>query len=87
MSELKPCPFCGREVHIKSYDADVDICWIQHVEKEPICYLWFAKGYTGRQADLIELWNRRAYENADEGKTDKGGLGDDLQEDPCGVCG
>ena len=60
--ELKPCPFCGREVRIKRYveEIDYDICWIEHVDAEPICFLRFARGYVGKQSDLIVLWNRRA---------------------------
>ena len=61
-TELKPCPFCGREVRIKRYveEIDYDICWIEHVDAEPICFLSSARGYVGKQSDLIELWNRRA---------------------------
>lgn len=59
---LKPCPFCGRKVCIKRYveEIDYDICWIEHVEALPICFLHSACGYVGKQSDLIELWNRRA---------------------------
>ena len=63
MERLKPCPFCGREVRIDRYGDEIgcrDICWIEHVEKEPICFLFSARGYVGKQKDLIELWNRRA---------------------------
>ena len=61
-TELKPCPFCGRDVCIKRYveEVDYDICWIDHIEREPICFLWSARDYVGKQSDLIELWNRRA---------------------------
>ena len=61
MDELKPCPFCGSEVRINWYDDGCDIFyWIEHIEKEPICFLFNARGYTGKQSDLLELWNRRA---------------------------
>ena len=65
--KLKPCPFCGRDVRIDRYDEEIgcDICWIKHIEKEPICFLFSARGYVGKQSDLIELWNRRA--NDDQG--------------------
>ena len=61
MSGLKFCPFCGREVRIKRYveEIDYDICWIEHVEVEPPCFLSRVSGYVGKQEDLIELWNRR----------------------------
>ena len=60
--ELRPCSFCGREVRIKRFveEIDYDICWIEHVYAEPICFLSSARGYVGKQSDLIELWNRRA---------------------------
>lgn len=61
---LKPCPFCGREVRIERY-VEYDICWIEHIEKEPICFLFSERGYCGKQSDLLELWNRRA--NDDKG--------------------
>ena len=69
MQDLKPCPFCGRDVCIKRYVAEVDydICWIDHIEREPPCFLMSARGYVGKQSDLIELWNKRAGEQ--DGKT------------------
>lgn len=61
MTDLRPCPFCGREVRVVRFveEIDYDICWIEHIEKEPICFLHSARGYIGKQKDLIELWNRR----------------------------
>ena len=70
---LEPCPFCGMEVRIKRYveEIDYDICWIEHVDAEPICFLSSARGYVGKQSDLIELWNRRANdEERDKGTAD-----------------
>ena len=60
--KLKPCPFCGREVKINGYfeETDYEICWIEHIEKEPLCFMHTARGYVGKQVDLIELWNRRS---------------------------
>ena len=59
--KLKPCPFCGREVEIRQYVAEVDydVCWIDHKEREPLCFLTSARGYVGKKKDLIELWNNR----------------------------
>ena len=59
--KLKPCPFCGRDVVIKQYveGLDYDIYWIDHIDREPICFLWQCSGYVGKEKDLIELWNRR----------------------------
>ena len=61
MDKLKPCPFCGREVRAERYveEVDYDICWIEHIANEPICFLHSARGYVGKKSDLIELWNRR----------------------------
>ena len=61
MDKLKPCPFCGREVRVERYveEVDYDICWIEHIANEPICFLHSARGYVGKKSDLIELWNRR----------------------------
>ena len=59
--KLKPCPFCGREVRVERYveEVDYDICWIEHIANEPICFIHSARGYVGKKSDLIELWNRR----------------------------
>jgi hypothetical protein len=48
-------------VRVERYVEEVnyDICWIEHIEKEPICFLHSARGYVGKKSDLIELWNRR----------------------------
>ena len=61
MDKLKSCPFCGREVRVERYveEVDYDICWIEHIANEPICFLHSARGYVGKKSDLIELWNRR----------------------------
>lgn len=61
MDKLKHCPFCGGEVCVKRYveEIDYDICWIEHVNKLQICFLHSARGYVGKQSDLIALWNQR----------------------------
>ena len=62
MSELKPCPFCGREVrlvNVSEVGFKCDIWVIVHEEKEPICFLWHSKGYMGKKKDIIKLWNQR----------------------------
>lgn len=59
MCNLKPCPFCGREVEIRQVAQQHDIYVIKHKELEPICYLWHNNGYQGKESDLVELWNRR----------------------------
>jgi hypothetical protein len=61
MINLKPCPFCGREVKLVQF-APVfryDIWAIVHKEKEPICFLWHSNGYEGKKEDVIKLWNQR----------------------------
>lgn len=63
MDELKPCPFCGREVKLMNVvqeGLNFEIWVIEHLEREPICFLWHARGYEGTREDIIELWNRRA---------------------------
>ena len=62
MDDLKPCPFCGREVTLVQF-APVfrhDIWVIVHKEKEPICFLWHSNGYEGKnKEDVKKLWNQR----------------------------
>ena len=60
--ELKPCPFCGREVrlvNVSEVGFKCDIWVIVHEEKEPICFLWHNKGYEGKKKDIVKLWNQR----------------------------
>lgn len=59
MTDLKPCPFCGRKdsVSINHYKSDGE--WFSYVE----CKECVASGPVGRQTiDAIEAWNRRAGE-------------------------
>lgn len=58
LEELKPCPFCGREVELKHIEP-FDFWCIDHKEREPLCYLWHQNGYQGKKEDLIALWNER----------------------------
>ena len=62
MTELKPCPFCGRVPHL-----DIEEIFCDCGAKMPIpiyAYGWVRQGklpsYTEAKAEMIEAWNRRA---------------------------
>ena len=51
MAELKPCPFCGRE--LLSIEGWKDLFWIE-------CFNCQTEGPSGEtKAEAIEAWNRR----------------------------
>lgn len=64
MSNLKPCPFCGGEVWIDSYESDLlgRHYYIRHVAEEIAvdkgCPM--AAGGESSMTEAIEAWNRRA---------------------------
>ena len=49
MSELKPCPFCGKEVEIIEEGDWVEVCCED-------CGIAMSRG---SYAELIEAWNKR----------------------------
>lgn len=74
MIELKPCPFCGREVQISMSGNGYDFWWmITHGKYEYKCRVFleserFCGVGTGEKKALIERWNMRA--NDDTGRSD-----------------
>lgn len=53
MSDLKPCPFCGREAHLSNW-TDQAYVWCECGVKTEV-YL-----HSGCVDKAIEAWNRRA---------------------------
>lgn len=49
-SELKPCPFCGKDIYAHDYNA---------FDSAVVCEFCFAKGPTGITKDAIAAWNTR----------------------------
>ena len=76
MAELKPCPFCGREVKIVEYTVDepFTFCDCGFEIRCPNCDIRLrehTRCLTGiehmkAKNSLIERWNRRAYEKGPE---------------------
>ena len=56
MSELKPCPFCGNEVHITLEQG----MWFIECENEGCGVLMGFEAKTVSRAEVIAAWNRRA---------------------------
>lgn len=57
MSELKPCPFCGRTdtLHFDRYQSDGE--WWGYIE----CTECIMTGPVGKlKIDAVDAWNRRA---------------------------
>jgi len=60
MSELKPCPFCGGEAHLRIYangEANIDV---DHLDG---CWLPEFENYYDFEGDdvqaVVKAWNRR----------------------------
>jgi hypothetical protein len=49
--ELKPCPFCAKDMYAHDYNA---------FDSAVVCEYCFAKGPTGIKKDAIAAWNTRA---------------------------
>lgn len=59
MSDLKPCPFCGRKEYLQVSKYESDGVWWHYVE----CTECMANGPVGRKTqDATDAWNERAKE-------------------------
>ena len=59
MTELKPCPFCGKSVELKHYQVNNDDWWyIACKECEIAVDPWTWGNYQSKEM-AIEKWNRR----------------------------
>lgn len=67
MSELKPCPFCGREAEEDSYKNNNHIPCNEGWIGCRCCrvFMNYTHGDRGRKL-AVEAWNRRAERNEDE---------------------
>ena len=61
MEQLKPCPFCGRKMMLRTVkDPDMDIQVIGHDDyAQIICPLFRGLTWFGSVEEAIEAWNRR----------------------------
>ena len=58
MSELKPCPFCGKEIHILYVGGGW--FWEHKIEElQPSCPITYSRKYDTREG-VAEAWERRA---------------------------
>lgn len=59
MSQLLPCPFCGKSVHINRFRSDkAPLSYLMHDEQEG-CPLVATANYPSDEA-AITAWNRRS---------------------------
>ena len=63
MSELKPCPFCGKEGKVKQeHFTSIEDCKLDYVMCEK-CGIYF-ETYTRDDVDAVTIWNTRPAEDA-----------------------
>jgi len=56
MTELKPCPFCGHEVHL---DRTFYSLWREYAIYCENCDMWFTlDDVYAHEEDIVEAWNR-----------------------------
>ena len=70
MIDLKPCPFCGREIKlyglVTSQEGierlDIDCCMDIRIESDPVLYADDGR-YIRTGLDALQKWNRRENEH------------------------